>query len=83
MGILELSQGITAVDVGCGSGFLTRLIARGLKGRGRIIGVDIDEKLLHAAQEIATKKIYISFESSSFWSRRKSRVSCVQKFCVI
>jgi ubiquinone/menaquinone biosynthesis C-methylase UbiE len=53
---LGVKSGITAVDVGCGSGFLTRLIAKGLKGRGRVIGVDIDEKLLHAAQEIANRE---------------------------
>lgn len=54
--ILGVEPGITAVDVGCGSGFLTRLIAKGLQRRGRVVGVDINEKLLLAAQELADKE---------------------------
>jgi len=53
---LGVEPGITAVDVGCGSGFLTRLIAKGLKGRGRVIGVDIDQKLLDSARELARRE---------------------------
>jgi ubiquinone/menaquinone biosynthesis C-methylase UbiE len=32
---LELSPGQNVVDVGCGTGFFTRIVARGLKGRGK------------------------------------------------
>jgi len=50
---LGVEPRITAIDVGCGSGFLTRLIAKGLQGQGKAIGVDIDEKLLSSARELA------------------------------
>lgn len=53
---LGVKPGITAIDVGCGSGFFTRLIAKGLKGQGMTIGVDVDEKLVHAARELAEKE---------------------------
>jgi len=53
---LGVKPGITAIDVGCGSGFFTRLIAKGLKGQGEAVGVDIDEKLLSSARELAEKE---------------------------
>jgi len=53
---LGVKPGIIAIDVGCGSGFFTRLIAKGLKGQGIAIGVDVDEKLVHVAQELAEKE---------------------------
>jgi ubiquinone/menaquinone biosynthesis C-methylase UbiE len=52
---LGVRPGLIAVDVGCGSGFLTRLIAKGLQGQGKAIGVDTDEKLLRSARELAEK----------------------------
>lgn len=53
---LGAEPGIIAVDVGCGSGFFTRLLAKGLQGQGRVIGVDIDERLLNSARELALKE---------------------------
>jgi len=55
-GHLGLKPGITAVDVGCGPGFFTRLIAKGLKGKGKVIGVDIDGKFLRFARELAGRE---------------------------
>lgn len=46
---LGIRPGIRAVDVGCGTGFFTRLIAGGMKGHGHVIGLDIDAKLLNHA----------------------------------
>jgi ubiquinone/menaquinone biosynthesis C-methylase UbiE len=53
---LGVKPGIKAIDVGCGSGFFTRLIAKGLRGQGKVIGVDNDEKLLNSALELAEKE---------------------------
>ena len=53
---MGVTPGITAVDVGCGSGFFTRMIAKGIRGRGKVIGVDIDEKLLRSARELAKRE---------------------------
>jgi len=53
---LGVKPGIVAVDVGCGTGFFTRIVAKGMQNHGRIIGVDVDKKLLVAAQEIAQRE---------------------------
>src|SRR5712691_11883395 len=49
---LELSPGQRVVDVGCGTGFFTRTVARGLNGRGKVTGVDKDGRLLRVAQKL-------------------------------
>lgn len=53
---LNLKRGTLAVDVGCGSGYFTRIIARGLKGEGRIVGIDPDKMLVLEAEKIAEKE---------------------------
>jgi len=57
---LGVKPGITIIDVGCGSGFFTRLFAKGLEGRGKAIGVDIDDKLLYSARELAESEGLLS-----------------------
>ena len=49
--LMDLHPGMTAVDVGCGSGFYTRLMASQLRGEGLAIGIDGDPELLKAARE--------------------------------
>lgn len=44
------------VDVGCGSGAYTRLIARALPASGRILGIDIDSELTTAARRLAASE---------------------------
>jgi ubiquinone/menaquinone biosynthesis C-methylase UbiE len=53
---LGVRPGIIAVDVGCGSGFFTRMIAKGLQGQGKVIGVDIDKQLLYSAKDFAERE---------------------------
>ena len=53
---LGLRPGITVVDVGCGTGFFTRLVAKGMKDQGHVIGVDIDEKLLRHAKQLSARE---------------------------
>jgi len=68
---IGVEPGIIAVDVGCGSGFFTRLIAKGLQGQGRVIGVDIDEKLLRSARELTKSEglhSLIEFRKASAYS---------------
>ena len=68
---LGIKLGALAVDIGCGSGFFTRLIAKGLQGQGKIIGVDDDEKLLNSARELAEKEglsSLIEFKKASAYS---------------
>jgi len=49
---LDIHPGQTIVDVGCGTGFLTRLVARALKGDGEVIGIDRNERLFQYARRL-------------------------------
>jgi SAM-dependent methyltransferase len=42
--------GMTVVELGCGTGFWGRLLAAGLRGRGRLVGLDVDPALLEHAR---------------------------------
>lgn len=44
------------VDVGCGTGAYTRLIARALPASGRILGIDLDSELTTAAWRLAASE---------------------------
>ena len=48
---LNLGDGMRVIDLGCGSGFFTRIIAEQCKGE--IVGVDVDHDLLDAARRLA------------------------------
>jgi len=49
---LDIQAGQGIVDVGCGTGFFTRLMARALDGRGEVIGIERNPQLLKAAREL-------------------------------
>lgn len=81
---LDVRPRQTVVDVGCGTGFFTRLVARGLKRGGHAIGVDRNRRLLSAASRIAqTERMerYVSFrygkaEALPFKDSFADRVVC-------
>lgn len=50
---LDIRPDQRIVDVGCGTGFLTRLAAKGLKGDGQVIGIDRNPQLLRYARQAA------------------------------
>ena len=57
------------VDVGCGSGYFTKIIARCTKGKSKIVGIDPDRKLLREAVKIG-KREHISnvqFRVGNVW----------------
>jgi ubiquinone/menaquinone biosynthesis C-methylase UbiE len=53
---LGVKPGMTIVDVGCGSGYFTRILARALQGKGRVVGIDADQSLISGATRIARDK---------------------------
>lgn len=55
---IGLEPGKTVVDVGCGTGAFTRVLAQGLEKRkgGRAIGVDIDPMLLRTAKLLSREQ---------------------------
>ena len=57
------------VDVGCGSGYFTKIIARCTEEKSKIVGIDPDRKLLREAEKIS-KKQHISnvqFKIGNIW----------------
>jgi ubiquinone/menaquinone biosynthesis C-methylase UbiE len=49
-----LAEGMRAVDMGCGTGAVTRVMAR-LAGPGRVVGVDLSASRLATARELANR----------------------------
>jgi ubiquinone/menaquinone biosynthesis C-methylase UbiE len=47
----DVRPGNTVVDVGCGTGFLTRQAAMQMQGEGRLVGVDLSSSMLEKAKE--------------------------------
>jgi ubiquinone/menaquinone biosynthesis C-methylase UbiE len=45
-----VSAGSVVVDVGCGTGFLTREVALQTQGRAKIVGVDLSDSMLERAK---------------------------------
>jgi len=48
---VELQKDAHVIDIACGTGALTREIARKLTGRGRIVGVDLNDTMIDLARE--------------------------------
>lgn len=57
------------VDVGCGSGYFTRIIASCINSKGRVVGMDPDRKLVSKAERICTEKHFtnVQFMVGSAW----------------
>ena len=51
----DVKPGNTVVDVGCGTGFLTRQAALQTQSKGRIIGVDLSPSMLETARDNLAK----------------------------
>jgi ubiquinone/menaquinone biosynthesis C-methylase UbiE len=53
-----LKKGMSCIDIGCGSGSVTRLMARMVGKTGRVVGVDIDDRYLQycSRRNIALKQ---------------------------
>lgn len=52
---LGARPGTRILDVGCGSGFLSRLLARSLEGV-QVVGLDADEKMLDLARQMLARE---------------------------
>jgi ubiquinone/menaquinone biosynthesis C-methylase UbiE len=49
----RLPLGATVLDVGCGTGVITRLAAQAVGANGRVTGIDLSEGMLRKARELA------------------------------
>lgn len=55
MNLLGLDEGMTAVDIGCGPGALTRKLAKWLGVKSKIIGIDRDTNFISYAKDKAVE----------------------------
>lgn len=53
---LDIHPGMTVVEVGCGTGIYTRLMASRLQGEGRAIGIDLQPALVQQASAYAERE---------------------------
>src|SRR5215216_6743257 len=56
-----LKKGMSCIDIGCGSGSVTRLMARIVGETGHVVGVDIDNKYLEYCNRSITSRQNIEF----------------------
>ena len=63
-----LKPGLSVLDVGCGSGAITRSIAEKTGPSGRILGIDPNEKLIEQARQNAFGIPGISFRQADVYS---------------
>ncbi len=50
------SSSTVVVDVGCGSGYFTKILARCMSKKGKVVGIDPDARLVKEAEEICRKE---------------------------
>jgi SAM-dependent methyltransferase len=62
---LRLAPGMRVLEVGCGAGGYSRMMAAGLRGKGEWIAVDHDDTLLEQARRDATLEVPASFAKAS------------------
>ena len=63
LGAIEFGKGARVLEVGCGTGVLTRLLAR-WPGAGTVVGVDVAASLLDRARTLAAELDNATFEEA-------------------
>lgn len=63
-----LSEGLTVLDVGCGTGAITRGIAEVVGDKGRVIGIDYDPELIGRARQRYSDVPWLSFETGDVYN---------------
>ncbi len=59
---LQLKEGMTVADVGCGNGYHSLLMAKIIGDKGKVLCVDIQQKMLDLLKERAKKKNIKNYE---------------------
>jgi SAM-dependent methyltransferase len=61
---LRLAPGMRVLEVGCGTGGYTKMMAAGLQGKGEWVGVDHDDALLEQARQNVALDVPVGFEKA-------------------
>jgi arsenite methyltransferase len=64
IGAMKISSDARVLDVGCGSGWATRLIAQ-LASSGRVVGIDISDEMVQLARETSSGFSNVEFHVAS------------------
>jgi ubiquinone/menaquinone biosynthesis C-methylase UbiE len=62
--IAELKPGERVLDVGCGTGIVTRLAAQEVGDGGTVVGVDIDPGMLAVARSVSPPELHIGWHEA-------------------
>ena len=62
--LMALTADARALDVGCGSGWATRLMAEKATD-GRVVGIDIADEMIKLARESSTASSNVEFQVAS------------------
>src|SRR5688572_3991488 len=62
--LMEITSSARVLDVGCGSGWATRLMAEKASS-GRVVGIDIADEMVQVARETSTAFSNIEFRVAS------------------
>jgi ubiquinone/menaquinone biosynthesis C-methylase UbiE len=75
-----LKKGMRCIDIGCGSGSVTRLMAKMVGETGRVVGVDVDNRYLEYCNRIITSRQNIEFIHDDI---RKSQLDSKERFDIV
>ncbi|MDQ3851642.1 MAG: methyltransferase domain-containing protein [Thermoproteota archaeon] len=75
-----LKKGMTCIDIGCGSGSVTRLMANMVGNTGRVVGVDIDSRYLQYCNRNISSRQNIEFVHDDIC---KSRLDSEERFDIV
>jgi ubiquinone/menaquinone biosynthesis C-methylase UbiE len=75
-----LKKGRSCIDIGCGSGSVTRLMAKIVGETGRVVGVDIDKRYLQYCNRSTTSRQNIEFIHDDIC---KSRLDDKERFDIV
>ena len=74
VGLADLREGETVMDLGCGKGFDCRLASKRVGPKGNVVGVDMTKEMIEKALEITKKEKYPNIEYEL------SRIEDLEKF---
>ena len=74
VGLANIKEGETVMDLGCGKGFDCRLASKKVGSKGKVVGIDMTKEMIEKALEITKKEKYPNIEYEL------SRIEDLEKF---